>query len=342
MTLAAERLRTPDGRPLLLFAPGTGADSVAMGAAHAGPPAERRRNELRGEDVLYGAHRQDRTFLPPAGACPLCPTVAGAPGPPTEIPRDAFDVAVFPNRFPALTPPAGDAEVVVYTDRHEGSLAVLAPDRAELLVRVWRHRVAELGARPDVAYVMPFENRGEEVGVTLHHPHGQIYAFPFLPPVPAAERAADVQRGACTPCALLAREEADGERVVWRSDLATAYVPWAARWPYEVHLVLRTHRPSLVEGTEADLDALAAGLRAVVGGLDALWDRPMPYVMCVHQAPTDGGGDGHVHVEFSPARRAPDRLKFLAGCEQGAGTFLNDRLPEASAAELREAIARDA
>ena len=302
--------------------------------------SERRFHELRGEEVVYAVHRQGRTFLPSEADCPLCPTRPG--GPVTEIPEPSFEVAVFQNRFPAFVPPEGDAEVVVYTDEHEGSLGSLAPERAESLVWVWRDRYAELGAREDVDYVFIFENRGVEVGVTLHHPHGQIYAFPFLPPVPALERAADRRRGGCAVCTLAREEREAGQRVVYENEGMLAYVPFAARYPYELHVAALRHRPSLLDCSPAELRDLAGALQAVVRGYDALFDRPFPYVMCMHQAPTDSGRDGHLHVEFYPPLRTADKLKYLAGSEQGAGTFIVDALPEETAPELRAAIERAA
>jgi UDPglucose--hexose-1-phosphate uridylyltransferase len=389
--------------------------------------AGQRWNELRGEEVVYAIHRQERTFLPSRDHCPLCPTrqgervgwpgerargvgervggaeeragvvgerVGGAeeraggpeergrgseehPGQPavragaeTEIPFPAFEIAVFENRFPAFAAPHGAAEVVVYTDDHDASFGTLAPERAEALMWVWRHRYAELGARADVEYVLIFENRGVEVGVTLHHPHGQLYGYPFLPPVPRLELAADARLGGCAPCALLGGELADGRRVVHENDGVVVFVPFAARWAYEAHVVLREHRPSLLDCEAAELRLLASGLQALVRGYDALFDRPFPYVMVVHQAPTvtaSGSGaaalspaslasdtaaasrpvaagprQGHLHVEFYPPLRTADKLKYLAGSEQGAGTFISDTLPESSAARLREAIARAA
>jgi UDPglucose--hexose-1-phosphate uridylyltransferase len=307
--------------------------------------SERRFNELRGEQVVYAIDRQERTFLPAREHCPLDPTRPG--GPPTEIPFAAFQIAVFDNRFPSFEQPGGAAEVVVYTDRHDGSFATLSPARAEALMWVWRHRYEELGARPDVDYVMIFENRGVEVGVTLHHPHGQIYGYPFLPPVPTLELAADERLGGCAPCALLARELDDGARVLIERDGVVAYVPHAARWAYEAHVVMREHRPSLLDCERAELRGLAQTLQALVRGYDALFERPFPYVMVVHQAPTSapaGSPDrqGHLHVEFYPPLRTAAKLKFLAGSEQGAGAFISDTLPEESAAALREAIARAA
>jgi UDPglucose--hexose-1-phosphate uridylyltransferase len=300
--------------------------------------SELRFNELRGEQVDYAIHRQDRTFLPDREHCPLCPTRPG--GPPTEIPFPAFEIAVFENRFPAFQAPLGAAEVVVYTDRHEGSFGSLPPQRARDLMWVWRHRYLELGAREDVEYVFIFENRGVEVGVTLHHPHGQIYAFPFLPPVPALEIAADERLGGCALCALLADELRDGRRVLFGNDAIVCYVPYAARWPYEAHVVLREHRPSLGECDGRDLELLADALQRLTRGYDSLFARPFPYMMVVHQAPTDGSARGHLHVELYTPLRTATKLKYLAGSEQGAGTFISDTLPEESAAALREAIAR--
>jgi UDPglucose--hexose-1-phosphate uridylyltransferase len=325
--------------------------------------SEERRNELRDEQVVYAIHRQDRTFLPAREHCPLCPTRKG--GEETEIPFPAFEIAVFENRFPAFEAPRGAAEVVVYTDRHDDSFGTLEPERAEELMWVWRQRYAELGAREDIDYVLIFENRGVEVGVTLHHPHGQIYGYPFLPPVPRLELAADERLGGCAPCALLDRELADGRRVVYENDGVVAYVPYAARWPYEAHVTLREHRPSLLDCDAEELRLLADGLQTLARGYDALFDRPFPYVMVVHQAPTmpaplappfapeppspssgpaavAAAGKGHLHVEFYPPLRTETKLKYLAGSEQGAGTFISDMLPEESAAMLGEAILRAA
>jgi UDPglucose--hexose-1-phosphate uridylyltransferase len=299
--------------------------------------SSRRHNELRDEQVVYAIQRQDRTFLPAADQCPLDPMRPGHP--PTEVPFAAFEIAVFDNRFPAFEAPDGAAEVVVYTDEHDGSFARLPAERAEALMWVWRSRYEELGARPDVQYVMIFENRGVEVGVTLHHPHGQVYGYPFLPGVAALELAADDRLGGCAMCELLHREQHDQARIVYAGEDVVAYVPFAARWPYETHVVLREHRPSLVECEPGELAALADALQAVTRGFDALFARPFPYVMVVHQAPTDGARRGHLHVEFYPPLRTADKLKYLAGSEQGAGVFIMDVAPEDSARALREAIA---
>jgi UDPglucose--hexose-1-phosphate uridylyltransferase len=322
--------------------------------------SEQRFNELRGEKVVYAIQRQERTFLPAEDHCPLCPTPAHPQAPQhpyapaslhtpadtksedfveTEIPLPAFEIAVFDNLYPTFRAPQGAAEVIVYTDSHHGSLGTLAPERAEALMWVWRHRYQELGARDDVRYILIFENRGVEVGATLEHPHGQIYGYPFLPPVPRLELAADARLRGCAPCELLRREFEDGRRVVHENESVAAYVPYAARWPYETHVVVRRHRPSLLDCEPGELRQLAECLQNLTRGYDALFSKPFPYVMVVHQAPTDGHSDGHLHVEFYPPLRTATKLKYPAGSEQGGGTFVGDTFPEDSAVALREAIA---
>ena len=254
-------------------------------------------------------------------------------------------MAVFDNRFPAFEAPSGAAEVVVYTDDHDASFGTLAAERAEALMWVWRHRYEEFGAREDIEYVFIFENRGVEVGVTLRHPHGQIYGYPFLPPVPALEVAADVRLGGCAPCSLISRELADRERVVHESESLVAYVPFAARWPYEVHVVMREHRPSLLE--TAMRTAARPRPRSAVA--HARIRRALRQAVSIRHGRAPGadgpgprGAEGHLHVEFYPPLRSAEKLKYMAGSEQGAGTFISDILPEATAAELRKAIARAA
>lgn len=341
-------LRQPDGRRVALYgeyepAP-PGYRAPAMGAG----VYERRWNPLRREWVLVAAARQGRTFLPERARCPLCPSTAQQS---TEIPARAFQLAVFENRFPSLlaqaTPSgrpeavasAGVCEVVVYTAQHEGGLATLAADRVAGLADVWADRYRLLGARPDVRYVFIFENRGEEVGVTLHHPHGQIYGYPFVPPVAAMELRA--RAGApCVICSQLAAERRASVRLLFRSAAATAYVPAFARWPYEVHVAPAAHRGSLFELTSAGRRSFALALQRVARAYDRLFETPMPYMMGLHQRPTDGGAhpQAHLHAEFYPLLRDRGRLKYLAGSESGAGVFINDTLAEDSAARLRALI----
>ena len=318
---------------------------------------ERRRDPLTGEWRTFATHRQDRTFLPPADQCPLCPTVEG--GPATEVPWPEFDVAVFENRFPAMVPdppepsvaggglydvaPAvGATEVIVYSDDHNASMATLGVERIRLLIDVWADRYAALGGRDDIAYVFVFENRGETVGVTLHHPHGQVYAFPEVPPLAMRELAAAKahmdEHGTCVVCDVVAQERGEAVRMVSGDDAFVAYVPFAARFPYEVHVTAHRHAPSLLDLSDPERDALAATLSDVVNRYDRLFGFPLPYVMSVHQAPTDDGDWqplSHFHIEFTPLHRTAQKLKYLAGAELGGGAFLNDVAPEQAAGALR-------
>jgi UDPglucose--hexose-1-phosphate uridylyltransferase len=322
---------------------------------------ERRRDPLTGEWRTFATDRQHRTFLPPTDQCPLCPT--RDPAAPTEVPWEAFDIAVFDNRFPSLVPdppapavvggdlyevePAiGATEVIVYADDHDATLTSLGVERVRLLVDVWADRYAALGSRDEVAYVFLFENRGEAVGVTLHHPHGQVYAYPEIPPLPARELAAARrhldERGTCLLCDVVAQERGDGVRVVADNGIFVAYVPFAARFPYEVHLTTTRHVPSLLDLSDLERDAMAELLLEVVATYDAMFGFPLPYVMSMHQAPTDEGEwqeVSHLHVELTPFHRTESKLKYLAGSELGGGAFLNDVAPEDAAARLRSARA---
>jgi UDPglucose--hexose-1-phosphate uridylyltransferase len=298
---------------------------------------ELRFDPLRQEWVAYNTERNDRTFLP-TSFCPLCPS--GADGD-SEIPLDDFEVVVFENRFPAL---ASGCEVVVYTADHHRTLAELPVERVRLLVDVWSDRYESLGSRPEFQYVFIFENKGEEIGVTLHHPHGQIYALPFIPPVAAHELEASRRHldssGRCLHCDQVEHELA-GERVVFQRGSMIAFVPHAARWPYEVHVYPRRHVASVSELNGQERDDLAAALVEVASAYDRHFGFSTPYVMAMHQAPTDGRPwpEAHLHVEFYPPHRRSDRLKHLAGVELGAGTFVNDTRPEETADQLRQAVA---
>ncbi|HEY0640076.1 MAG TPA: galactose-1-phosphate uridylyltransferase [Pseudonocardiaceae bacterium] len=324
--------RLADGREILYFDAGDDAPPRVAVDRRALPPrpvgAELRHDPLLGEDIAVAAHRQSRTFLPAAGDCPLCPS---RPGRPTEVPEAAYQVAVFENRFPALAAP-GRCEVVCFTDEHDASFATLGPERARLVLDVLADRTAELGALDGVRQVYCFENRGEEIGVTLHHPHGQVYAFPFVTPRTARMLAV------ATPevvAAVLAAERA-GPRVVVAGDAWTAYVPEAARWPVEVHVVPHRDVPDLPSLRPRERDELAVVYLDVLRRLDALYAAPLPYVAAWHQAPAGVRGFRLRLQVFSP-RRAAGRLKYLAGTEAGMGVFSNDVLPEDTAARLRAA-----
>lgn len=321
--------------------------------------SELRWNPFLSEWVITATHRQDRTFLPPRGYCPLCPTTPGSA--PTEIDRAHFEIAVFENRFPSLRPvperpsvegtrlmpvrpSTGACEVVVYTPDHDGSLAEASTQHLERLVAVWAHRTLELGAGPNVEYVFVFENRGAAIGVTLDHPHGQIYAYPYLPPLIARELVAAQEHaaahGSCLWCSVQAEELADGRRVVVQNGGWVARVPFAAHWPYEVHLVPRRHVGSIHELGVDERRELAAILRSVLRGYDRLFGFALPYIMAIHQRPVGADGEGtyHLHIEFSPPNRSATKLKYLAGSETAAGAFINDTLPEDTAAQLRDVV----
>jgi UDPglucose--hexose-1-phosphate uridylyltransferase len=349
-----------DGRYLYFYAfdrppPQPGPDALAR----EGERLELRWNPLLGEHVIVSTVRQERTFLPPPEYCPLCPTRGEFP---TELPARDYEIAVFENRFPSFRPDAPDVaggsplerreraagacEVVVYAPEHDATLASLSPAQLRRLVDVWADRYADLSVRGDVRTAFIFENRGKEIGVTLTHPHGQIYAFPFVPPRIAREREQATAHGAstgrCLLCDVVASEVAQRERVVAEAEGFVAYVPFAARMPYEVHVAAREHRASLLDLRDGERDGLAQILQWVQASYDALWGFAMPYTMSMHQAPVAGAAEpgDHLHVEFLPPYRSRDRLKYLAGVETGAGTFINDTAPEEKAAELREASSR--
>ena len=357
MPLRRTELVKPDGRRIWHYGSVPSAPAAAAGPQVSSEGLELRWHPILEEWVIVAPERQDRTFLPPAEYCPLCPTRDGSL--PTEVPWPDYEIAVFENRFPSFVrdAPAPDAqrgpyrseraigacEVVLYAAEHDATLAGQPLERVERLVDVWADRYRELGARSEVAYVFIFENRGPEIGVTLTHPHGQIYAFPFVPP--RAQRELDAQaryrrrNGRCLGCDVVAAELREGRRIVARNDAFAAYVPYFARLPYEVHLSSVAHRPSIAQLTASERRALAAVLKTVLMKYDNLWGRQLPFVMAMHQRPTDGRRypGCHFRIEFSPPNRSVDRLKYLAGVETGAGTYINDARAEQTSAELRAA-----
>jgi len=267
--------------------------------------------------------RQARPNLPSEG-CPFCPGGLEAPEP--------YDVRWFPNRWPAM---AGDrCEVVLYTDQHDAAFADLGVEGARRVVDLWAERSSVLGARDDVATVLVFENRGPEVGATIAHPHGQIYAYDEVPPVVATE----LRDGICRFCLVPPQPDevvavAGGSGAGW-----TASTPPASSWPYELLLAPVEHVPDLQSLSSEGRDALAVLLVDVLGRLDRLFDAPMPYMLWIHQRPTDGEAwpSAHLHVHIAPMLRKPGTLRFVAAAEQGAGVFFNPVAPSDAAAQLRE------
>ncbi len=322
------------------------------------PPASQLRYDpLTDEWVALAVHRQTRTFLPPADQCPLCPSTEQRL---SEIPAPDYAVAVFENRFPAFSqrvvdepaeitpltavrPGRGRCEVVCFTADHHASFAGLPPRRVRTVLDALADRTAVLGELPEVEQVFCFENRGVEIGVTLHHPHGQIYAYPFLPPrtralLAAARRHAERTGGRNLYADVLAAERAAGERVVATNDHWTAYVPAAARWPFEVHVAPHRPVPDIPALTEAERDAFGPLYLDLLRRFDGLFDTPMPYIAAWHQAPIRVDRElGHLHLQLFSIRRAADKLKYLAGSESAMGVFINDIAPERAAALLRAA-----
>jgi UDPglucose--hexose-1-phosphate uridylyltransferase len=321
--------------------------------------SELRWNPLMGEWVATATHRQERTFMPPADFCPLCPTKPG--GFPTEVPESSYDLVVFENRFPSLRPdppaPAVEAtdlypvrpgqgvcEVVLYSPRHTSTLAEEPVEQIYKLIQVWTDRFEALGALAFVDYVFEFENKGEAIGVTLHHPHGQIYAYPFIPPRIERElersRAHQANTGRCLLCDIVGEERRDGRRVVAGNDSFVAYIPFFARYPFEVHIASLRHLQALTDLSQSEQRDLAGLLKMVLVAYDKLFDLSFPYMMVLHQRPTDGEAYDyyHFHIEFYPPLRTATKLKYLAGSETGAGMFINDTLAEEKAAELRSHV----
>jgi UDPglucose--hexose-1-phosphate uridylyltransferase len=349
-------LTKPDGRTLVLYGRAPLPDDLPAPSPSRVPHAPNphlRWHPLRGEWVAYAGHRQHRTFLPPAEYNPLAVTADAEH--PTEVPAGPWDVAVFANLFPTLAMTAGDppalavptaaglgvCEVVVFTQDAAATLGTLPLGHVELIVDVWADRYAELGRLGDVAYVYPFENRGVEVGVTLHHPHGQIYAYPFVPPVAAREleqqRAHHERHGRGLLEDMVARELADGVRVIYNGLHVAAFMPICARYPYEVWVAPQRPAPSFAALTVDERRDFARALKTVLLKFDRLWNAPFPYILAFHQAPTDGQvhPEAHLHAEFYPAYRMPGRLKYLAGSEIGAGVFTADTVPEEKVRELQ-------
>ncbi|SEC99950.1 UDPglucose--hexose-1-phosphate uridylyltransferase [Streptomyces misionensis] len=310
--------------------------------------SEIRRDPLLGDRVAVASHRQGRTYHPPADQCPLCPTRGERL---SEVPDSSYDVVVFENRFPSLAGDSGRCEVVCFTSDHDASFADLTPEQARLVLDAWTDRTAELSRLPSVEQVFCFENRGAEIGVTLGHPHGQIYAYPFTTPRTAlmlrslaAHREAN--DGENLFDAVLRRELA-GERVVLDGEHWAAFVPYAAHWPYEVHLYPKRRVPDLTalgEAARAEFPHVYLELLRRFDRIFGEGEPPTPYISAWHQAPFGElpGFDGvtrddfALHLELFTIRRTSGKLKFLAGSESGMSVFINDVPPERAAERLRE------
>ncbi len=321
--------------------------------------AELRWNPLLGTWTLVNADRQHRPHLPDDW-CPFCP------GEGKEVPPK-FDVFSYPNDFPVLTPNpgpvSGDAggpyravqnygfcDVILYSDEHSTTLSKLSVPHIRKLVDLWSERTAAFSADPKIRYVYIFENRGEAVGATIPHPHGQLYAFPYVPQKLQIEldnsKRYFGENGRCLLCDMNAEESRFGKRVVTENESFVAYLPYFTDYPYGVFVCAKRHFGSLTDMTAAEKDGLAETLRLVTGAFDKRFDVSFPYMMAMHQTPVNSpeyaGAEKyfHFHIEFYPPMRAKDKLKFYASSEMGAWAAANPSKVEETAEELRRAMAK--
>lgn len=357
-------IRLSDGRELIYFDSDGTPDRSAIDQRGLEPGGTQqgtmRHDPLTGEWVSIAGHRQTRIFLPNAAECPICPST---PDNLSEIPEADYQVVVFENRFPSFLagesfsdaealhdwdaeiPAHGRCEVVTFTSDHGGSVASLDSARMLLVMQAWIDRTRELSELPGIRSVFVFENRGAEVGVTLHHPHGQIYAYPYLPAAVSTllGQAADysARTGESLLDAVVAREMSDGRRIVAENDDWVAFVPFASRWPYEVQIHPIEHRASLAELTEAEQHSFATMFPRLVRALDSIFGKPFPYMAGWTQVPAHASAQEHddsrLFLRLISNRRAVDKLKYLAGSESLMGAFINDVTPETAAAQIREA-----
>ncbi len=315
-----------------------------------GPGGEFRFDPLTREWVNIVGARQSRPNLP-SDDCPFCVGGLEAPEPyelrwfanrwPALAPGDAIDLVAAEAAGMTTVPAVGACEVVLFSPDHEQSLATLPLTHLRKVVDLWAERTTSLLERPEVEYVLVFENRGREVGATIDHPHGQIYAYPFVPPAPEREAAVSREHG-CGTCAELAYEIEAGTRIVTTRGDWVAWVPYASGYSYGMRLACRTHHGSLAALDSPARNALAAILADALGRYDRLWPAPernyrFPYLLWFHQAPASGGDEWHLHAHIAPPLRAPGVARFVASGEVGSGTLSNPVVPEAAARALRDA-----
>jgi UDPglucose--hexose-1-phosphate uridylyltransferase len=319
--------------------------------------AEMRLDSLTGDWISVASARNGRAFLPPSHLCPLCPSTESNL---SEIP-DQFDVAVFENKSPsfgpalanvddenfgaleqlklgASLPSIGRCEVVVFSSEHKGSLSTLPVSRVRTLIDAWVDRTEALQALPGVRQVFPFENRGQEIGVTLHHPHGQIYAYPFV--TPRTKKLLDSIAAYGPDLFQRTLEfEQKSDRVILAGEHFTAYVPFAARWPIEIHLLPHRHVQHLGQLNYDERAELAVIYSKLLGSLDRIYETPTPYISAWHQAPlVEGGENVRLQLQITSPRRGSDKLKYLAGSEAAMGAFIADVAPEVAAEMIRGAL----
>ena len=320
--------------------------------------SELRWNPLLRTYTIVASNRQNRPNMP-KDWCPFCPGSGKVP--------DNYDVLMYQNDFPALSyNPAqpdlestdlykvaenyGKCEVILYSSDHYTSLPHLSVEHIYKLINLWTERTIEIAKESKVKYVFVFENRGEEVGVTMPHPHGQIYGYPFVPLKLKVELDSCKEYYEKTGRNMLLdmneEEKKFKKRIIEENDTFLSYIPFFTDYPYGVFIVCKKPRSTFADFNDAEKKDLASILKTTTGGLDSLFDKPFPYMMCVHQSPVneeeykDCNKYYNFHIEFYPPLRDSSRIKFYASSEMGAWAATNTRAVEETAGELREAINR--
>lgn len=315
--------------------------------------AEFRFDPLTNSWVIIASSRQNRPTMP-KDWCAFCPGSG-------RVPNDGYLVMRYPNDFPAMQleplptddvateffkaePTYGSCEVILYSDKHDGSVATLDDEHIKALSKLWREIFTEYAAEEKIKYVYIFENKGEEVGVTMPHPHGQVYGYGFMPQKIAIElenaKKYKEEKNACLFCDMLRAERSFEKRVIFSTEHFTVFLPFFSQYPYGVYLFCNEHVDSLDKFDEETLFELGYAIRRVARMFDCVFDRPFPYMMAMHNAPVDGedhSGHWHFHIEFFPPLRAADKVKYNASSETGAWAHCNPTCPEEKADELRNA-----
>jgi len=312
--------------------------------------AELRYNPVLRDWLMVASHRQNRPQMP-KNWCPFCPGSG-------KVPDEGYDVLRYSNDYPALSaeplapddvaaglfvaePAYGRCEVLLYDDDHNATLAGLADEHVHKLARMWLDVYNDFTGDPDIKYAFIFENRGEVVGVTMPHPHGQAYGYPFVPQIIRDELAGAKEyydrTGSCLFCDLLEQELSDGRRIIADNGHFVLYTPFFAKTAYSTFITAKRHVTDIGKMTEAELETLGEIVRDASGMYDSLFDMPFPYMMCMHNAPSGGAGDEffHFHIEFITPMRSADKQQFFASSETGAGAWCNPTCPEEKAEELR-------
>jgi UDPglucose--hexose-1-phosphate uridylyltransferase len=315
--------------------------------------AELRWHPLIEDWVMIASNRQNRPQMP-KDWCPFCPGSGKVP--------EQFDVYEYDNDFPALSqnppvpddvandffkvaPAYGKCEVILYSPEHTVTLPELSEEHIRKLVDLWVERFDAISADKKIKYVFIFENRGEVVGVTMPHPHGQIYGYSVVPKKLELELKSSgnyfKENGKCLFCEMLSQEQKAEKRIIFENEHFTVFLPFFTEYPYGVYIISKRHFGTISEMTDEEKNSFAKTLRETAGMLDSLFDMKFPYMMCMHNAPVnideDVSDSYHFHVEFFPPMRSADKQKFNASSETGAWAHCNPTAPEEKAIELRAA-----